>query len=136
MGTAFSNFDLDLKFGQLGEQYVSDVFTGDIKSEVKTDRRWVDTGNIYVETECYKNGSQKWEASGIYAPELEADLFVYNVEGMIVAMPVESMKYAVEAFGRPITCDIQPNPSKGVLLTLAQLASAHREWIKDNKNGN
>lgn len=130
--TAFSNFDLDLAFGQLGEQYVQDVFSGGVKVEVKTDRKWVKTNNVYVETACYKMRSGEYEPSGIYAPELEADLFTYNLDGMLISVPIESMRYAVEGFGIPITCDIQPNPSKGVLLTVAQIASAHREWVKDN----
>jgi len=134
MGKAFSNFDIDLKFGQLGEAYVEEVFTGGFKSEVKTDRRWRDTNNIYVETRCWKNATRTWEASGVYAPTLEAEIFTYNLDGMLICVPIESFIYTVENHGRPITCDIEPNPSEGVLLTVSEIARGHREWIRDNDN--
>ena len=134
MGVAFSKFDLDLDFGIQGEKYVEDVFTGRVKVEVKTDRKWISTNNVYVETECWKNSTQTWEPSGIYAPDLEADLFTYNLEGMLISVPVESLRYAVEEHGVATTCDIQPNPSRGVLLTASLIARAHREWVRDNRD--
>ena len=43
-------FDLDLKFGKMGEEFVQDVLEGDSKIEIKTERDiWKDTGNIAVE---------------------------------------------------------------------------------------
>ena len=46
-----SDFTHDLEFGQMGEQTVADIVTGD-KTEVKSERDiWVKTGNHFVETE-------------------------------------------------------------------------------------
>ena len=43
-------FDLDLKFGKLGEDFVKDIQEGNNKIEVKTERDiWKTTGNIAIE---------------------------------------------------------------------------------------
>ena len=45
-----SNFDLDLKFGEMGEDYILRVFESGNKVEVKTERDiWKKTGNIAIE---------------------------------------------------------------------------------------
>ena len=46
-------FDLDLKFGHFGEDFVRDMQNGNNKIEVKTERDiWKDTGNIAIEIRC------------------------------------------------------------------------------------
>ena len=46
-------FDLDLKFGKMGEEFVAEVFEGNSKVEVKTERDiWKTTGNIAIEIMC------------------------------------------------------------------------------------
>ena len=46
-------FDLDLKFGKLGEDFVKDIQDGNNKIEVKTERDiWKTTGNIAIEIRC------------------------------------------------------------------------------------
>ena len=46
-------FDLDLKFGLLGEDFVQDMQNGNNKIEVKTERDiWKTTGNIAIEIRC------------------------------------------------------------------------------------
>ena len=43
-------FDIDLEFGQMGEEFVRDLQNGNNKIEVKTERDiWKTTGNIAVE---------------------------------------------------------------------------------------
>lgn len=45
-------FDLDLKYGQQGEQWLS-ILGDEIQMEVKRERDcWLKTGNIYFEYEC------------------------------------------------------------------------------------
>ena len=64
-------FDLDLKFGQLGEDFVRDMQGGNTKIEVKTERDiWKNTGNIAIEIRY--NGVP----SGISTTE--AELWVHN----------------------------------------------------------
>ena len=51
-------FDLDLKFGKLGEDFVNDMQVGNKKIEVKTERDiWKTTGNIAVELRYRGNPS-------------------------------------------------------------------------------
>ena len=46
-------FDLDLKFGKMGEEFVAEVFEGNSKVEVKTERDiWKTTANIAIEIRC------------------------------------------------------------------------------------
>ena len=46
-------FDLDLKFGLLGEDFVKDMQNGNTMIEVKTERDiWKNTGNIAIEIRC------------------------------------------------------------------------------------
>jgi len=51
MGTK-SNWDIDLRYGQIGEKYVENLLTNVETVEVKRDKRWIETGNIYIETQC------------------------------------------------------------------------------------
>ena len=45
------NFDIDLKFGQIYEEKIRDIFSG--KIEVKAERdKWKSTGNIAIEIRC------------------------------------------------------------------------------------
>ena len=51
-------FDLDLKFGKLGEEFVRDMQLGNRKIEVKTERDiWKTTGNIAIELRYRGNPS-------------------------------------------------------------------------------
>ena len=60
-------FDLDLKFGKMGEEFVQGVLEGDSKIEIKTERdKWKDTGNIAIEIRC--NG----KPSGLTTTEASA----------------------------------------------------------------
>ncbi len=73
-------FDLDLKFGKLGEEFVQGVLEGDSKIEIKTERdTWKTTGNIAIEIRC--NG----KLSGISTTESSTwiHLLSYNdvIEG-------------------------------------------------------
>ena len=44
-----SDFDLDLSVGHEGESLVNELLTGGKTVEVKTDLKWKDTGNLYIE---------------------------------------------------------------------------------------
>jgi len=65
-----SKFDLDLKFGQIYEKGLKELFKGKGKIEVKTERgKWLETGNIAIEYEC--NG----KPSGI--DKTESDFWIH-----------------------------------------------------------
>jgi len=64
-------FDLDLQYGQVREDIVSDMLQNK-KIEVKSERgMWMDTGNICIEYQCYG------KPSGITTTE--ADYWFHNL---------------------------------------------------------
>lgn len=115
-----SDFDIDLRNGQLGEQSVANLLTIDTV-EVKTDFRWKNTGNLYIETECWKNASQHWEHSGINVTK--ASHWAFNLEGVVVIVTTQDLKDVVWQSGSPIACNIQPNPSRGFLIKVQDILS-------------
>jgi hypothetical protein len=120
-----SDFDLDYGYGLQGENLVDALLRGANTVEVKRDRRWWDTGNIFIETECYFQTSQSWEQSGLSVTKAEYWAFV--LESGVILVPTNHVKYAVKVFGRSITCDIEPNRSKGYLIKAEDLLTAMRE---------
>jgi hypothetical protein len=121
-----SSFDLDFEYGQYGEQLVEELLTGGKTIEVKRDRKWKDTGNLYVETECYFVKRNGWFPSGINVTE--AAYWAFVLEDSVLMVPTDALKYAVTKFGEEIECSIPPNKSKGFLLTVHQLLKATKEY--------
>lgn len=114
----YSDWDLDLRDGEQGESRVADLLSLDTV-EVKTDRRWKETGNLYIETECYYKNSQAWEPSGIRVSK--ATHWAFVLEDSVLIVPLFRLMEAVYELGKSITCNIPPNPSRGYLITPAVL---------------
>ena len=80
-------FDLDLKFGHFGEDFVRDMQSGNTKIEVKTERDiWKNTGNIAIEIRCNSvpsgistTGSSVWIHLLSYKDKIEGG-FIFDVE--------------------------------------------------------
>jgi hypothetical protein len=115
---ANSDFDIDLKFGQQGEATVANILSIETV-EVKRDKRWKETGNLYIETECWYNASQSWKPSGLSVSK--ATHYAFVLENMVVITTTEDLKVVVEKNGRAIKCNIEPNPSKGYLIKLSHI---------------
>ena len=110
-----SNWDLDLRAGLAGESRVADLLSID-SVEVKTDRRWIDTGNLYIETECFQQSTQTWEQSGINTTK--ATHWEFVLEDSVMIVPTYRIKEIIfEGKCRNTTCNIPPNPSRGCLVT-------------------
>jgi len=125
-----SNWDLDLRDGQAGESMVADLLSLDTV-EVKTDRRWWETGNVYIETECWYQSSQSWQPSGIRVTK--ATHWALVLEDTVLIVPTARLRESVWTSGRPITCKIPPNPSRGYLITPAALLNFVRTSIQEEK---
>lgn len=119
-----SDFDLDFTFGHEGEQLVKDILTGGLTVEVKRDRRWVETGNIYIESAFYSRATHNWIQSGIMVTK--ADRWAFVLEGLVVIATTTDIRKAVDTYGRPISNNIPPNPSKGFLITVDDLMKVQR----------
>ena len=71
-------FDLDLRFGKLGEDFVKDMQVGNKKIEVKTERDiWKTTGNIAIEMRY------KGSPSGISTTESNLWVHLLSYKGVI-----------------------------------------------------
>lgn len=121
--TTLSSFDLDFKYGVTGENLVDELLTGGRTVEVKRDRRWAETGNLYIEVECYFTGSQSWKPSGLMVTE--AAYWAFVLEQSVFIVPTKILKLVVEQFGKKISCTIPPNESKGYLIKVEDLLAGN-----------
>ena len=122
MSTAkLSDFDLDLAIGQEGEGLVQQLLTGGTTVEVKTDLKWKETGNLYIETVCWSHNNENWYLSGLSSTK--ASYWAFVLEGATLLVPTEVLKQVVTARGRAITCNIPPNPSKGYLIKVEDITN-------------
>ena len=130
--TSKSSFDLDFGYGRKGEQLVDELLTGGRTVEVKRDRKWAKTNNLYIETECFFKKIEDWAPSGLGVTEAAYWAFVLEESTLIV--PTDALRWCVKEFGRQITCNIPPNLSKGFLITVDDLMSATRLYKKAMAN--
>jgi len=126
MSTAkLSDFDLDLAVGHQGEALVEQLLTGGTTVEVKTDLKWKETGNLYIETVCWSHNNENWYLSGLSSTK--ASYWAFVLEGATLLVPTEVLKQVVTARGRAITCNIPPNPSKGYLIKVEDIINYMRK---------
>lgn len=114
-----SDFDMDLAKGQEGETLVRELLTGGKTVEVKTDLKWKDTGNLYIETICWSHNNEDWYPSGLSSTK--ADYWAFVLQTGAIMVPTEVLKSVVAIRGRAINCNIQPNPSKGYLIKVEDI---------------
>ena len=119
MSKANKKFDIDLKYGQVREKQVSNIFA-DKKIEIKTERDWWDkTGNIALEYECYG------KPSGVYATKSDYWIHILakgdNNHCMIV-FEVARLKKIVDKYKEKYTRMVgDRNASKCVILPIKEL---------------
>lgn len=123
--STLSSFDLDFRYGYAGEQLVEELLTNGKTVEVKRDRRWHETGNLYIEVECWYNSTESWQASGIAVTE--ADYWAFVLEESVLMIPTINVIQAINQHGRQITCEIPPNKSRGFLITVNDLLTVMRK---------
>ena len=116
---ANKKFDIDLKYGQLREKQVHDIFTNK-KIEVKTERDWwYKTGNIALEYEC--NG----KPSGINATESDYWIQILakgNKNHCMLVFEVKELKKIVEKYKEQYTRMVgDRHASKCVILPIKKL---------------
>ena len=116
---ANKKFDIDLKYGQLREKKVHDIFSNK-KIEVKTERDWwYKTGNIALEYEC--NG----KPSGINATESDYWIQILakgNKNHCMLVFEVKELKKIVKKYKEQYTRMVgDRNASKCVILPIRKL---------------
>jgi hypothetical protein len=113
-----SDWDLDLRYGQDGEESVRRLLTIDTV-EVKRDRRWKETGNLYIETSCYYVNDGAFKPSGVSVSK--ATHFAFVIEDLTILVSKSDLINTVKEYGRNISCKIEPNVSFGYLITIDSL---------------
>lgn len=119
-------FDIDLDYGQQGEEYVDAglraLFTG--KCEVKRDAVSVETGNLFVEYEC-RHADGVWRKSGLATTEATLWAHVLGDTGVVLLFPVAGLKYACRKVwkdeDRRKTMMRGSHPTRGVLIPLGDV---------------
>lgn len=120
-----SDFDLDYSFGLGGERLVDELLTGIKTVEVKRDRKWHITGNLYIEIMCWYQGTESWKDSGLTTSTAQYWAFVLNSSVLIVQFEV--LVKAVSKYGKRTECNIEPNKSRGYLLSVDNLLQVIKE---------
>jgi len=118
MTVSKSDWDLDLRYGQDGEESVRRLLTIDTV-EVKRDRRWKETGNLYIETSCYYVNEGEFKPSGLSVSK--AIHFAFVIEDLTILVSKSDLINTVKEYGRNISCNIEPNVSFGYLITIDSL---------------
>ncbi len=118
-----SDWDIDFRDGVVGEDTVANLLRMET-IEVKTDRRWIDTGNLFIEESCFYQGSGQWEPSGLSVSK--ATHWAFVIEGSVIIVTKEHLMNVVMDYGRPIENKQLPNQSKGHLITPEQLINYAR----------
>lgn len=116
---ANKKFDIDLKYGQVREEQVKNIFAGK-KIEVKTERDWwAKTGNIALEYEC--NG----KPSGITATKSNYLIHILatgNKNHCMLVFEVAKLKKIVKKYKKDFTRMVgDRNASKCVILPIKKL---------------
>ena len=113
-----SDWDLDLRDGEAGESKLAELLRMDT-IEVKTDRRWKDTGNLYIETDCWSDVRQEWYWSGITVTKATHWSFV--LEDILITVPTDKIKLAVKTYGIFKEMNRPEYSTKGYLITVDNL---------------
>lgn len=124
---AKSDWDIDFRYGQQGEQMVKDLLSIETV-EVKRDRRWKETGNLFIETSCFYVNEGVTKRSGLLVTK--ATHWAFVLEDLTLIVSREDLFATLMQYGRKVECNIEPNVSTGYLITVAQLL----QWQVDKAN--
>jgi hypothetical protein len=114
------SFDLTYQLGLHAERVVDAFFTGDVVNiEVKRDMRWLDTGNVFIETHCYYQESGEYEESGILTTRATDWVFVMGLAKLTIPVDVIlTLMKRPDSKRRPNKHGL--NPSWGNILNVAE----------------
>ena len=113
----------DMLFGKLGEKFTEELFEGNTKIEVKTERNiWKNTGNIAIEIRC------KGEPSGISTTKSSVWMHYLSIDGVIMGgfvLKVDLLKAKIKSLQKSgnlkMTMGGDFNASQMVLLPIKEL---------------
>lgn len=119
------DFDIDYALGRQGEDFITDIIDQLRSSsiEVKTDARYGDTGNVYIEYECKRRG--QYVPSGIATTKAVLWAFVLPGDCVYVAPTANISEVALRYWRQnPDSrkeCKVGSHPTRGVAIPLRRL---------------
>lgn len=119
-------FDIDLAHGEAAESWVEDLVVGGAKrGEVKSDRMFPKTGNMYVEYEC-RGRDGIWRPSGLATTKSELWFHILGDTGVALVISTDRLKAACRQMfrqGRLAEEKDGSNPTKGVLVNVVDFVA-------------
>jgi hypothetical protein len=120
---ANSDWDLDYRDGYEGEQYVHQLLN--IQTvEVKTQREWVRTGNVFVEFMQQKQSDPAVSFSGILVSK--ATHYAFVLEDLVLIVPTDKLFAYCMEYDRVVTNKSSDTPGFGFLVNTAHLL----QWFR------
>ena len=118
-----NRFDVDLEFGNIGEQYVQEIFDGNCWVEVKTERDiWKKTGNLFIEYKC------RGKLSGISVSKASTWVYCFYYKGKIEFSLIFNIEQLKEKIKKLHTLGIakkvkggDDNLSEGLLIPIKEM---------------
>ena len=118
-----SDWDIDLRYGQQGEIYVNNLLASPIETvECKRDRRWRETGNLFIETHCYSSQVGTWYESGIRVTR--ATHWAFILDDNVLILPTSKIKALLVPLGHQVSMIRDNYSTKGYLLPIMKLVNA------------
>jgi len=118
---SLSDWDLDFRDGTEGENLVKEVIE---TSEVKTDFKWVDTLNLFVEFECFYRKYNDYRPSGINVSKAKYWSFVLkngDEQPLILSVPTDLLIEVLQIYGTDKECVISQNPSRAKIIKIGHI---------------
>ena len=119
------DWDHDFRRGNQGELFVLEIVqrltNGTV--ETKRDDRAMETGNLYIETECYRIAFGEYLPSGL--SESKAELWAFVVGPGLLVVPAGILR-AIESRCRRAACSEGSNPTRGFLAPLSMILNELR----------
>jgi hypothetical protein len=116
------SWDLDLALGEAHEQHVwSALGLPACKVEVKADRRYVETGNVFIEVAQLPRGCAEYKPSGIHLTE--STYYAFCAGSAVSLIPTAVIRDVVAQQDKPpIEGGMRgDNPTKGYAISLRAL---------------
>jgi hypothetical protein len=108
------SFTHDLKFGEESEDWVKSLFTGAFSVEVKSDRRALATGNLYIEV------YSRSKPSGISTTD--ADYWIFCIGDITLCIKTDKLKEIVKNnYNGRLVKGGDNDTSRGVLIPITEL---------------
>ena len=118
-----SDWDIDLRYGQQGEIYVNNLLASPIETvECKRDRRWRETGNLFIETHCYSSQVGTWYESGINITR--ATHWAFILDDNVLIFLTSKIKASLLLLGHQVSMTRDDYSTKGYLLPIMKLVTS------------